>query len=507
MKAPVVGAWLLIAAILIGRLLLQLGLYASGFEALTADDFGRIVIAAIWARNPQPITYGPWLPTHAYFHGLMLQLRWELLWLPRLATIAFGLASIVVMFALALALFKNRRIALISTALLALNPAHIWLSSVPLTEIMQATALLAFALCCTRWLEREKVRDLYASAALLCVATTIRFEAWLVGVLFSGLLLVFALRCSHWRAHCLIGLGLVWLFPLAWVVSNYTVTGDPLYFLTSNRAFDSRWYGQAQSYAPHLNTALKLDPIATLAIVPAFVACALTYRRSRRVVWYLALTVGATLLYAVVQRGYIQPPGNFIRYLAIFLFLAYPVVAWFGDVAVRRIVGGRRGQVVVLSAALAGIALVQTATTFGYVNDPAAEGMRVGQTLRRLWVTIPDQNANTLIELNHFQYLAMHVGANSLDRLIYDRPLDWHALNETPTALTPAVLRACDRKYQFGYVVMRDPRLRRMVETTLPVRLTDEINGYAIYALDRSARSHQQEDANGSCPLVIGTGY
>lgn len=193
--------------------------------------------------------------------------------------------------------------------------------------------------------------------------------------------------------------------------------------------------------------------------MPAFVACALTYRRSRRVVWYLALTVGATLLYAVVQRGCVQPPGNFIRYLAIFLFLAYPVVAWFGDVAVRRIVGGRRGQVVVLGAALAGIALVQTATTFGYVNDPAAEGMRVGQTLRRLWVTIPDQNANALIELNHFQYLAMHVGANSLDRLIYDRPLDWHALNETPTALTPAVLRACDRKYQFGYVAMRDPRL------------------------------------------------
>jgi hypothetical protein len=39
--------------LLIARLGLQALLYRSGFEALTSDEFGRTVLAARWAQQPQ----------------------------------------------------------------------------------------------------------------------------------------------------------------------------------------------------------------------------------------------------------------------------------------------------------------------------------------------------------------------------------------------------------------------------------------------------------------------
>ena len=123
---------------------MQLALYASGFQALTADEFGRVVIANLWLRSPHAISAGPWLPFHTYFIGTALYIWHDLLVVPRIIAFAFGSASLFFMYKLTYALFTDSRIALISVALLAVNPAHIWLSSVPLTEIMQTTFILGF---------------------------------------------------------------------------------------------------------------------------------------------------------------------------------------------------------------------------------------------------------------------------------------------------------------------------------------------------------------------------
>jgi hypothetical protein len=96
-----------LGVLLLLRLVIQALLYARGFESMTADEFGRTVLAARWAEHPYLLWgEGPWLPLFMYMHGLALKLVWELLWAPRLITILFGLASIVLVYSV-MELFEN----------------------------------------------------------------------------------------------------------------------------------------------------------------------------------------------------------------------------------------------------------------------------------------------------------------------------------------------------------------------------------------------------------------
>src|SRR3954453_21558905 len=93
--------------ILAGRLALHVLLNRAGFVALTADDFGRIVVAAQWAQHPRAIWHGVWLPLYTYMFGSLFWLDWNLLYLPRIVSIAVGLLAIILMYHLSTCLFKR----------------------------------------------------------------------------------------------------------------------------------------------------------------------------------------------------------------------------------------------------------------------------------------------------------------------------------------------------------------------------------------------------------------
>src|SRR5262249_20052546 len=152
-------------------------------------------------------------------------------------------ASLFFMYKLTHALFANRRIALASVVLLAVNPAHIWLSSVPLTEIMQTAFILGFLWANVEFILGRRIYYFYLGVAMLSLDNTVRFEGWIFSAFFTIQALFFAWE-RHIRLRDLItALAAVWAFPLAWVAGNYVKTGDPLFFMTANRAFDTKWYG------------------------------------------------------------------------------------------------------------------------------------------------------------------------------------------------------------------------------------------------------------------------
>ncbi len=76
-----------------GRLFLQVMLYRFGFMSLSADEFGRTVLAARWARDPHAVWSGVWLPFHMYLFGAALRLKWEMLYVPRIIVTVFGFIS------------------------------------------------------------------------------------------------------------------------------------------------------------------------------------------------------------------------------------------------------------------------------------------------------------------------------------------------------------------------------------------------------------------------------
>jgi len=333
-----------IILLLIARLGLQVLLYRSGFRALTADEFGRMVLAAKWAQGPHMVWHGVWLPFHMYMFGTLLWLKWDLLHVPRAIVVLLGLISIVLMYQLASKLFESRKIGLVSAILLAVNPVHTWLSSTPLTEMLNTSLVLAFILNITQYLRSKKQLCLYVSAFMLALANGVRYESWMYSIVFS-LYLIGDGVLQFWRKNPNIKQSLTfiatafvpWMFPVAWIFGNYIETGDPLYFATETELYKLTQYGANSSYNSYLQTFLKIDPYATVLSVVGLVACLLSHRKSSAVKWYVAIAFIPFFLFAYLHEGQIEPLGNYLRYLAPFIFITYPAVAFLIDLAINLI--------------------------------------------------------------------------------------------------------------------------------------------------------------------------
>ena len=506
-RAFLLGLVLLVAA----RLLIQLLLYQSGFEAITADEFGRTVAAARWMEKPQAKWGGPWLPFHAYMLGAALALKWQLLWVPRLTSIALGAASIVLVYFLASLLFKDRRIGLIAAVLLAVSPAHIWLSSVPLTAIpyfaLLSLAMVAFAL----YSNTRSLWYAYLAAVALGIANGFRFEAWVITGLFS-LFMLWESVAELWRerkptrhALCLAMPALIpWAFPLAWILVSVVQTGDPLSSLASVRSYKAAAYGDAKDYGAYLRTTWRLDPFLTLLAPVALILCSLWRRDTHTPRWFLAVAVIPLAVFLLLHRGQLEPPSNYVRYLAPFLFVLYPMLACLLLELVQRIKSAPARTAVLASIVLAIVAR-QMFTTFQYPIDPSAAGLKVGERIRELrQENLELQQQPVLIEARAWQHLAIHVGANDVRQLLYHRGLDptygFEAERSALFSLEPEAIRSCLSSYDVSYMVVKSPELQDLIEQDLGLHAVDEVNEYRFYPVPEDI---DEGEGSSSCPVKL----
>jgi len=498
-----------IALLVAARLLLQFIIYRAGFRALTGDDFGRVIAAAQWALHPEGIWQGPWLPFYTYGLGALLRVDWDLYYLPRALALVFGSASLIIVGFLTARLFGRRITGVLAAALLGVNPAHLWLSQVPLTEIFFFALLAGAALAVVTWAHAGRNLWLAGATLLLTLASGVRVEGWLFAATLGAALVVTvvpSLRRGDWRGAwprlaAAVALAVV---PLTWLASNWAVTHDPLYFINVTRGFDQQWYGAAYTYQPYLQVAWRLDPLALILLPVALIFGLVAARRKGPLRWYLLLAVVPFALYAVLQGGQVQPPGNFIRYLAVFQFLFYPLLAglllWLVHLRPRL----WPWPAAALALVVVWVAVRQVNAALQFDNDPAAGGLRAGQWLRQQG--IDPSGPTVLLELNYWQYLAVHTGANDLTHMLYDRPLDFTHMNDSASLLAgnPDLLRACVAAYHLRYIVVAAPELRALVEDTLGITETERLDGYSVYRLTEPA---PEAPAGVQCTLPLGTGY
>jgi hypothetical protein len=236
----------------------------------------------------------------------------------------------------------------------------------------------------------------------------------------------------------------------------------------------------------------------------------LIYLKQNRAAYWTVVHIACPLIaFAWLQRGQVQPHGNYIRYLALFLFIIYPLIAWSIGRLFDHIFANRIARVAAIALVLSLIGAWQIRTAFQFVNDPAAEGLHVGRQIRALRLQNPSLAAKSvLIELNYYQYLAIHVGASDISGLVYDRALDYNKLNDSSSLIqaSPSILPTCIQFYDMSYIVVRSAELRQLVQSYLKAGPTAEYDGYAIYRVDDTIGS-DQADPNRTCPLKIGTGY
>jgi hypothetical protein len=412
-------------------------------------------------------------------------------------------------------LFEDRKIGLLSSVLLAVNPAHVWLSSTPLTAMAQTMLVLGFMWSFTLYLKSDKRSNLCLSAALLALANGFRFESWIISLIFS--LTVVIKEGVRFRREdislaeardLLLAAFIPWIFPLVWIAGNYLETGDPFFFLGSVRSYKATWYGDRTSYRRYWEAFTTIDPYLTVLGLVGMLVCVLREKRSRAVLIYAAVSVFSLVIYLYLHGGQIEPPGNYIRYFALFLFLFYPafgyLIYWGTGLVTKR----RVARIILLLLVLGLAVTTQTRTTFAYQNDPAAEGLPVGLRIKELRARSADLAGRpVLIELSYWQYIAIHIGADDISRIVYDRDLDTEQRDTLSLLETDlAAFRACLREYDISYVVLRSGVLRKVIQQELGLQPSEKVGQYAFYPVPNELL---QDDPGSQaiCPLGFGTGY
>jgi hypothetical protein len=497
-----------LSILILARLLLQAYLYRSGFLALTADDFGRVLQAANWAVQPHLVWSGVWLPFHMYLHGLALKLYPDMLIVPRILTIALGVVSLLLMARLGSRLFADVNVGLISAFLLAANPAHIWLSSTPLTELPYFTLLLGCLAALAEYFHGGRRRWAWVSAACLALANGFRFEGWMFSLPFSVLLAGRAAALVRRQpgsqagrreaGALLLAAGLPWVFPLLWMSGSYLQSGSAFEFLEAIRQYKATRFLIEPAFRPYLATLARIDLVSLILAVPGLALILAPGRRSAS--WYALFVILPLGIFLALHAGQYDPPGNLIRYLAPFSFLFLPLAAGALLVGIRRLPIQGLSQALVLVLFLSGVALLQGRAAFRLQNDPAALGIRVGERLKALRQEDPLlARLPVLVEIYDWEFLAIQVGANETGTVLYDRQPD--PLQPSPSLLSasPASIRACLDQYGIGMLLLRSPELKAAVEDRLGLEAQEELNGYSFYPVPDSLQVEE-----GACALTSG---
>jgi hypothetical protein len=492
--------------LLVGRLVLQLNLYRIGFESLTADDFGRTLLAAHWAEAPYLAWDGFWPPFHMYLHGIALKLSWNLYDTPRIINTILGMAAIILIYYLTLELFQSRTAALVSAALLTVNPVHLWLSATTLTELPQSTLALAAILTFILYLKRRAPRYLYFSSLALALGNGFRYESWMISIVFSlylGLEIIQGLRRRDWRDRTVLHLAAAaivpWLFPLAWMIGNQIAHDNFLYFMafTTNDKFTR--YGPDSSYGFYWPWLLLVDPFTTILV--SFIAgiTLWQYRRSKPLRWIILIAVAPFLIFLYLHGGQIDLPGNYLRYLAPFFFPFYPLMAYAINRGMEKVTTKPAIRVAGVGIVVGLISLTQLGTAFQFVQ--ALQGFDAGERIRALRLEEEELSQRpVMIELIYWEQLAVHVGANDISPLIlYDRPFDPQKQSSSLFLTDSETIRNCLALHHISYLLLKSPELIAAAEEALELSPTEQVDGYSFYKIPLDLHA----DPTPTCPFTL----
>jgi hypothetical protein len=485
-----------LAVIIAARLVVQLLLHQHGFSALTGDDYGRVVEAAIWAERGGWQWSGFWLPTYNYLYGIALLIHWDLSLTPRLVSIAFGVFSMAGMGWLGMELFHDHRVALLAVFLMGINPLHIWLSSVPLSEIGFITFYIFSAAALACYFNQGSQPALFLSAAMLLLGNGFRFESWMVSIVFSLLLAWQAAldvyRTRRFDIQKILPVGICalipWLLPLGWLVGNYAQYGDPLYFLTFTETYKSTKYGTGFDLFRYPAAIWKIDPFFLILALPGL-AYGVAQAKSKKFILAMgAFAVLPLAIFIFFHKGRVDMEISYLRYMTPFISVVYPWTAALIVAVSVRLLRQSWARAALLLVVLAVMAANQLPKAFNVQNDDALLGLGVGNYIRSYRQQHPESaNENALTEFLNWQYLAVHVGASDLHHIIYDRAVGFSP--RKPSSLLGASsdqIRACLIAYQVRLVSLKTPETQQAFEQATQLEPTTLINGYRIYVLPKS---------------------
>lgn len=232
------------AALVALQLLVALVVYASGFRAVSDDDYARVVIAQELVHTPKLDPSGTsWLPLPFWIQGAAMALLGRSLEVARAVAIVSAIGCTLLIHRAALSLGGRRDAAFLGTALAICLPwsARLAIATVP-EQLVAALCLYGVATLAPGATPRQRL----FGAASLFAATLSRYEPWIVAGLFALGSLRDARRARlHERplrdtvslfASALIALA----GPVLWSAWNAEVHGSAVHYLHRVAAYKSQ---------------------------------------------------------------------------------------------------------------------------------------------------------------------------------------------------------------------------------------------------------------------------
>lgn len=236
------GVWVALAKAAVSALVL-----ASGFHALSDDDYARLVIAQAFAHAPSLDPSGTsWLPLPFWLYGTVMAALGRDVDVARATALGLGIVAAMLVHTAARWLSLPRRSALLGAAGAAALPYAAWLGVAAVPEYPTAALiLLGAAGSGSKLLHRRMLGGVALAAACLS-----RYEAWPVAAVFALLSLW---RAAKQRAPLLALPGLIAIAgPLGWLAHGALSHGDALFFVARVTAYRKAVGGGAPSLLERL---------------------------------------------------------------------------------------------------------------------------------------------------------------------------------------------------------------------------------------------------------------
>ena len=276
--------------------------------------------------------YGFWLPLYQFISAVVNLFVRNGFYSGKVVSALFGVGSCLLIYSLVLGLTANRGAALLSFALMALNPLHIFYSASAMTDV----PFTFFVLASLHFVLR---RGWIPAAIFAALAGLTRVEGWMFIALIPAIQLLRGRRISF------VALAVMCVPPLVWFYISWKATGDWLACFRSRQQYHE-WLMAANPALARVSfggifrdgvTLLVSTDVAVL--IASFIAGWFVlkrlgrYRRAQAgthedkilapVVFFF--TFLGFLLAAYLTR---QAPIIFPRYGLLLFSLGIPVLAW-----------------------------------------------------------------------------------------------------------------------------------------------------------------------------------
>lgn len=274
--------------------------------------------------------FGFWLPLYQFVSAVLAStLGLDPMLAGKLVSAVCGAGCAVLVFGLTVQVTQSRSWAWLAFALLLLDPAQLFLSSLSMTEASHSFLVLALL----HYASRSRWRSAALCAAL---AGLVRVDSWLFVLILPALQYLRERRVSPVALACLAS------GPALWLAISFAARGDALAYFTER----ARYVAAYLEYEPARRTfsyfwqdAHYLVAGAHTVVFPlALIACALlaaqfSFRETRESEQTFSLVVLATCfcgMLAFLVAAYVSrsQPVLWSRYGAIYFLTGLPLAAW-----------------------------------------------------------------------------------------------------------------------------------------------------------------------------------